>query len=205
MSSSGDDALRAAAERAEITARRNIPQPDDLPVPGDTANLREGPSLHDACLMLLPLVGVWRGEGEIDYPTIDGPYRFAQQVTISHDGRPFLYHEARSWLLDDNGDVIRPAARETGWWRPQGEDTIELLLCHSTGILELFYGSTKGQTAWELGTDAVVRSASAKEVTAAKRLYGLVEGGNLGYVEERAMVGQPMTPHASAILHRVVG
>ncbi|EHR53630.1 protein of unknown function (DUF1794) [Saccharomonospora marina XMU15] len=205
MPTSGDEAIRAAAQRAETTAKRNIPQLADLPIPGDTANLREGPELNDACLALLPLVGVWRGEGEVNYPTIDGPYRFAQQLTISHDGRPFLHHEARSWLLDAEGNVIRPAARETGWWRPQADDTIELLLCHSSGILELFYGTPKSQTTWELGTDAVVRSSTAKEVTAAKRLYGIVAGGDLGYVEERAMVGQPMTPHVSALLHRVVG
>ncbi|MBK1784842.1 FABP family protein [Prauserella cavernicola] len=203
--SSGDEAIRVAAERAEQTAGRNIPQFDDLPIPGDTANLREGENLNDACLALLPLVGVWRGEGEVNYPTIDGPRRFAQQLTIAHDGRPFLFHEARSWLLDDDGNVIRPAARETGWWRPQEDDTIELLLAHSSGILELFYGTPKNQSAWQLATDAVVRTSTAKEVTAAQRLYGIVAGGDLGYVEERAMVGQPMTPHASALLRRVVG
>ncbi|CAM3079646.1 FABP family protein [Saccharomonospora xinjiangensis] len=202
---SGDDAIRAAAERAEKTAHRNVPQFDDLPIPGDTANLREGAELNEACLALLPLVGVWRGEGEVSYPTLDRTYRFAQQLTIAHDGRPFLLHESRTWLLDDNGDVLRLAARETGWWRPQPDDTIELLLAHSTGIVELYYGRPKSQTAWELGTDAVVRSASAKEVTAAKRLYGLVNNGDLGWVEERAMVGQPMTPHCSALLQRVVG
>ncbi|PRX47430.1 uncharacterized protein DUF1794 [Prauserella shujinwangii] len=203
--SSGDEAIQAAAERAEHTGKRNIPQLEGLPIPGDTANLREGPNLNDACLALLPLVGVWRGEGEINYPTIDGPFRFAQQLTISHDGRPFLFHEARSWLLDADGNVIRQAARETGWWRPQPDDTIELLLAHSSGIIELFYGKPAKQAAWELGTDAVVRTASAKEVVAAKRLYGIVGNGDLGYVEERAMVGEPMTPHASALLQRVVG
>jgi hypothetical protein len=202
---SGDDAIRAAAERAEKTAHRNLPQLEDLPIPGDTANLREGASLDDACLALLPLVGVWRGEGEVGYPTLDRSYRFAQQITISHDGRPFLYHEARSWLLDENGEVLRLAARETGWWRPQPDDTIELLLAHSTGIVELYYGKPRSQTAWELGTDAVVRTASAKEVTAAKRLYGIVNNGDLGYVEERAMQGHPMAPHCSAVLQRVVG
>jgi hypothetical protein len=148
---------------------------------------------------------VWRGEGEIDYPTIDGPRKFGQQLTIAHDGRPFLLHEARSWLLDDDGNVIRPAARETGFWRPQPDGTIELLLAHSSGIIELFYGKTSGQASWELGTDAVVRTATAKEVTAGQRLYGIVNNGDLGYVEERAMVGQPLQPHASAILRRVVG
>ncbi|GAA5157373.1 MULTISPECIES: FABP family protein [Amycolatopsis] len=203
--SSGDEAIQAAEERAASTRDRNLPQFEDLPIPGDTANLRQGPNLNDACLALLPLVGVWRGEGEINYSTMEKPVRFAQQLTIAHDGRPFLYHESRSWLLDDEGAVIRPAAREVGWWRPQADDTIELLLTHSSGIMEIFYGKPRNQTSWELGTDAVVRTASAKEVTGAQRLYGLVNNGDLGYVEERAMVGEPMQPHVSAYLRRVVG
>lgn len=205
MDSSGNEAIEAAAQRAEQTGGRNIPQLDDLPIPGDTANLRQGPDLDDACLALLPLIGVWRGEGEVTYPTMDAPQRFAQQLTISHDGRPFLLHESRSWLLDSNGEILRPAARETGWWRPQPDDTIELLLAHSSGIIEMFYGKTRGQNSWELSTDAVVRTATAKEVTGSKRLYGLVAGGDLGFVEERAMVGQPMQPHLSSVLRRIVG
>jgi hypothetical protein len=202
---SGDAAIRAAAERAESTRGRNLPWWDDLPIPNDTANLREGPNLHDACLSLLPLVGVWRGEGEVVYPTLNTTYRFGQQLTIAHDGRPFLSHEARAWLLDDDNQVIRPAAREVGWWRPQPDDTIELLLTHAFGIVEIFYGSPQSQTSWELATDIVMRTATAKEVNGAKRLYGLVNNGDLAYVEERAMVGQPLQPHTSAYLRRVAG
>ncbi|MTD58078.1 FABP family protein [Amycolatopsis pithecellobii] len=202
---SASDAIQAAEQRAESTRDRNVPQFDDLPIPVDSANLRQGPNLNDACLALLPLVGVWRGEGEINYSTMEKPVKFAQQLTIAHDGRPFLFHEARAWLLDDEGKVIRPAAREVGWWRPQPDDTIELLLAHATGVLEIFYGKPLNQTSWQLGTDAVVRTATAKEVTGAQRLYGLINNGDLGYVEERAMVGQPMQPHASAHLRRVAG
>lgn len=205
MPGSGDAAIRVAEQRAQSTRARNLPQFDDLPVPGDTANLREGPNLNDACLALLPLVGVWRGEGEIDYPTIEGPQRFGQQITFAHDGRPFLYYEARSWLLDADGKVIRPAHREVGWWRPQADDTIEVLISTATGIVEIYYGTPRTQTSWELATDIVTRTASAKEVNAAKRLYGIVNSGDLAYVEEIAMMGQPMQPHVSAYLSRVVG
>ncbi len=203
--SSGDAAVRAAAERARSTRHRNLPQFDDLPIPGDTANLREGPELHEQCLSLLPLVGVWRGGGEVVYPTIDGPIRFGQQVVFAHDGRPFLSYESRSWLLDEEGAVIRPAAREMGWWRPQPDGTIELLLAHSSGITEIFYGQTRTMTSWELATDIVTRTASAKEVNAAHRLYGIINNGDLAYVEERAMVGHPLQPHISSYLARVVG
>ncbi|MGH3828405.1 MAG: FABP family protein, partial [Pseudonocardiaceae bacterium] len=66
-------------------------------------------------------------------------------------------------------------------------------------------GRPLNQTSWELATDAVARSSTAKEVSGAHRLYGIVEGGDLAYVEQRAMVGQPMQPHVSIRLSRVVG
>ena len=37
---------------------------------------------------------------------------------------------------------------------------IELLLAHSAGYVELFYGSPLNQASWELATDALARSKS---------------------------------------------
>ncbi len=190
---------------APDSPRRNRPRFDDLPVPDDTANLREGPSLHDQCLGLLPLVGVWRGAGESVYPTIEGPYTFGQQIVFAHDGRPFLSYESRSWLLGPDGEIIRAAARETGFWRPQPDGELEVILTHASGITEIFYGRARNLTSWEIETDAVVRTSSAKDVTASHRLYGLVEGGDLAYVDERAMMGQQLQPHLSARLSRIAG
>ncbi|RJQ76564.1 FABP family protein [Pseudonocardiaceae bacterium YIM PH 21723] len=203
--SSGDAALIAAEERAKHTRDRNQPQWLDLPIADDTANLRLGANLHDACLALLPLVGVWRGEGEADYPSIDGPYRYGQQITFSHDGRPFLMYESRSWILNEDGSIKRLAARELGFWRPQADDTIEVLISHNTGIQELYVGKPLNNTSWEFGTDAVVRTSTAKDTGGATRLYGIVDNGDLAYVEERAMSGHPLQPHISARLARVVG
>jgi hypothetical protein len=193
------------ANAARDSPRRNRPRFDDLPVADDTANLREGPDLHEQCLGLLPLIGVWRGEGEVVYPTIDGPYRYGQQIVFAHDGRPFLSYESRAWLLGPDGEVLRPAARETGFWRPQPGGELEVLITHATGITEVFYGRAGSLTSWDIETDAVVRTASAKEVTGSHRLYGLVEGGDLAYVDERAMEGQPLQPHLSARLSRIAG
>ncbi|GAA0506178.1 UPF0678 fatty acid-binding protein-like protein [Saccharopolyspora subtropica] len=202
---SGDAAVAAAAERAKLTRHRNVPEFDDLPGPGDTANLRMGPSLNDACLALLPLVGVWRGEGEANHPSLPETYRFIQQVTIAHDGRPFLTYESRAWRLDgEGGNVVGLAFRETGFWRPHPDDTIELMLLHSSGVAELFFGKPRNQTSWEFGTDAVLRSPTGEDVTAASRLYGVVDG-SLAYVEERATSEHELQPRLSAKLDRVVG
>lgn len=197
--------ITGPAHAAPDSAERNRPRFADLPVPDDTANLREGPDLHDQCLGLLPLIGVWRGVGEVAYPTIEGPLAYGQQLVFAHDGRPFVAYEARAWLLGPDGEVLRPSARETGFWRPQPDGEIEVLITHATGIMEIFYGRARTLTSWEMATDAVVRTASAKEVTASHRLYGLVEGGDLAYVDERQMVGQPLQPHLSARLSRIAG
>lgn len=201
----GNEAVRAAEERAQHTRHRNLPQFDDLPGVGDTANLRMGPSLHDDLLSLLPLVGVWRGEGEANHPSLDASYRFLQQITIAHDGRPFLSYEALSWQLDSEGGAVgEPDFREFGFWRPQPDESIELMLLHSTGVSELFIGKPRSQTSWEFGTDAVLRSPTGADVTAASRLYGIVEG-SLAYVEERATSQHELQPRLSAKLDRVVG
>ena len=159
---SGDDAVAAAAERAKTTAARNIPAFGDLPGPADTANLREGANLHDALLALLPLVGVWRGEGE--GRGSHGDYRFGQQIVVSHDGGDYLIWEARSWRLTDTGEYAGASLRESGFWRfvndpadPSESQAIELLLAHSAGYIELFYGRPLSQSSWELVTDALAR------------------------------------------------
>ncbi|ADT97718.1 MULTISPECIES: FABP family protein [Mycolicibacterium] len=207
---SGDDAVAAAAERARQTAARNIPVFDDLPLPSDTANLREGVDLDDALLALLPLIGVWRGEGE--GRDAHGDYRFGQQIIVSHDGADYLNWEARSWRLDDGGDYDRRDLRETGFWRfvndpndPGESQAIELLLAHSSGYIELFYGRPLNQASWELVTDALARSKSGVLVGGAKRLYGIIEGGDLAYVEERVDADGGLVPHLSARLSRFVG
>ena len=207
---SGDDAVAAAVERAKTTAARNIPVFDDLPLPADTANLRKGANLNDALLALLPLVGVWRGEGE--GRGAGGDYRFGQQIVVSHDGGDYLNWEARSWRLNAEGDYEAPGLRETGYWRVSVDpaDTseslaIELLLAHSAGYVELFYGSPINQSSWELVTDALARSKSGMLVGGAKRLYGIVEGGDLAYVEERVDADGGLVPHLSARLSRFVG
>jgi hypothetical protein len=173
------------------------------PIPAATTDVHSGPPLHKDCRAVRDLVGVWRGEGSVDYPTIKGPTRFGQQITISHDGRPFLKHEAQAWLLDADGNVLRPAACEAGWWRSYQDWRVELLLSHNTGILELFYGGGY-EHGWNVFTsNTVLCAATAKEVRAAERQYTRRADGGIDYTESRAMMGQPMTPHVRAELHRV--
>ena len=152
------------------------------------------------------LVGGWAGAGVVGYPTMDDR-RFGQEVDFAHDGRPFLSYRSRTWLLDDEGERVRPLATESGYWRPAGptEDgqgtEVELLLSHPTGFVEIYIGEVRGPRI-TLQTDMVARTRTAKEYNSATRMYGLVEG-DLLWVMDMAAVGEPLTSHASARLKRV--
>lgn len=156
------------------------------------------------------LIGRWIGVGTGQYPTIDD-FRFGQEVSFSTDGRPFLSYSSRSWLLDDEGNRVKPLATEAGFWRPQEGNTVEVMLSHPTGYAEIWYGSLEvtglenatvtGARA-ELRTDVVARTHSAKDYTSGHRLYGLVEG-RLLWTYDMAAVGQPLVNHLAASLTRV--
>ena len=154
---------------------------------------------HASLGPLLFLLGRWEGAGVGGYPTIEG-FRFGQEISFSHNGKPYLIYTSRTWLLDDAGNIGRPLAMESGFWRPQPGNQLEVLLAHPTGLVEVYLGEISG-TKIEMATDAVVRTSSAKEVTAGRRLYGMI-GADLGYAYDMAAVGQPLQAHLSAQLKR---
>jgi len=167
--------------------------------PGGGA-LQDGHELHPSLAPLRFLLGRWEGAGVVGYPTIESA-NFGQEITFGHNGKPFLIYASRTWLLADDGSIGRPLAMETGFWRPQPDGVVEVVLAHPTGITEIYIGQQAG-TKIELATDAVVRTTTAKEVTAGKRLYGLI-GADLGWAYDMAAMGQPLQSHVSARLRRV--
>ena len=150
---------------------------------------------HGDLAPLAFLLGTWRGEGVGGYPTMES-FRYGEEVTFRHNGKPFLAYTQKTWALDDG----RPLHAETGYWRPRPDGAVEVVLAHPTGIVEIYYGTVTGQRV-EIATDVVARTTSAKEVTALKRLYGLVEG-KLMYAVDMAAVGEPLQSHLSATLER---
>jgi hypothetical protein len=165
-----------------------------------TAGTGAGAGIHPGLAPLEFLLGTWEGAGVGGYPTIES-FQFGQEISFSHNGKPFLAYTSRTWLLDPEGNPGRPLATETGFWRPQPGNRVEVLLAHPTGISEIYLGEVTG-TRIELATDVVARTSSAKEVTAGHRLYGLV-GADLAYAYDMAAVGQPLQSHISAQLKRV--
>ncbi|HEX2705503.1 MAG TPA: FABP family protein [Candidatus Lustribacter sp.] len=158
------------------------------------------PTLAAELVPVAWLVGRWEGAGVVGYPTIESRH-FGQELVVSHDGRGFLEWQSRAWLLDAGGTRVKSSAVELGFLRPAPDGEVELLLVHPTGILELYYGPVSPARI-ELRTDGVMRSPQAKEYSAARRVYGLVDSA-LMWVMDMAAVGQPLQSHLSAQLKRV--
>lgn len=157
---------------------------------------------------------------------------FGQRLTFTHDGLPYLNYASYTWLLDDDhtphvsetgywrlsrdahpGDVgpgmlpgvgSRPFSTAEQVETLRNDDDafdIEVNVVHPSGVTELYLGQIKGPRI-DLATDAVVRTAGAKEYSAATRIYGLVEN-RLLWAWDIAALGQPLRNHSSGSLDRV--
>jgi len=201
----GNEAVNLAAEQSKKTAHRNIPGLgfEELALADDTANLRQGPSLHDGLLALLPLVGVWSGSGQANDNGEE--YAFGQHLVVSHDGENYLRFESRTWRLDSEGNPAGADQREVGFWRISLKDEIEVTLTNSRGLVEIMYGEPVNERAWQLeSASTIVTATGPASHGPGKRLYGLMPNNNLGWVDERHVDGE-MRPYMSAELVRIAG
>lgn len=179
------------------------------------------------------LVGQWHGEGVVGYPGIEET-AFTQDVVVDHDGGPYLSYTSTirlvvapddaSALADPDGAPAPDApvtedeepgpvwSTEQGYWRipperPEGMGSelhpVELLLADPSGHVAVFVGAT-GNGRIDLVSDLIARTATGAEITAGKRLYGLVQG-ELMWAHDLAAFGQELQSYASARLSRVVG
>ncbi len=167
--------------------------------------------IPDEVLPLSWLLGQWVGVGTGHYPTIED-FRFGQELSFTCDGRPFIAMNSRSWILDDQGNRVRPGATESGFFRPRPDNQFEALFSHPTGFAEVWHGRVTiadiqdariTRASLEMTTDTVMRTESAKEYIGGQRLYGLVPDGDLAWTFDMSAMGEPLTNHLAAKLQRV--
>ncbi|MDO5730184.1 FABP family protein [Corynebacterium sphenisci] len=231
----GNDAVSLAAEQARSTAGRNISDLPGLPVPADTANLRQGPDIHEGLLALLPLVGVWRGTGRRN--AADGDHGVGVQIVFSHDGQNHLRHDIRVWRLDEGrapaeddaapegaaapeeaaepgegagapetpAPGVAPLYRETGFWRISDSDELEVVAAHSTGAVEIFYGEPISERAWEMRSASTMVTATGPADLGAGRRLFGLMPNNDLGWVDERMVAEEFVPRISAELSRWAG
>lgn len=137
----------------------------------------------------------WLADGEEPRPLFSeiGYWRLARALGDADPG---------PGMLPGLGEpVFRTADAVETLRNAQGGFDLEVSIVHPGGVSELYLGQVKGPRI-DLATDAVVRTASAKEYAAATRLYGLVEE-HLLWAWDIAALGQDLRTHASGRLARV--
>ena len=154
--------------------------------------------VHDDVKPLAWLIGKWGGRGHGEWG--DTKFEFTQEVTFRHDGRPYLEYTSRSWLINPDGSMIKPAAGETGYWQVKPNNVLEVVIAHNLGIVETWVGQHQGAKI-QLVHDRAVLAPSAKPVTGGSRLYGLVEG-QLFLAYDMEAMGKDLQPHVWASLER---
>ncbi len=151
------------------------------------------------------LVGAWRGTGEVGYPGVPRAEVVAD-VVVEHDGGPYLAWTSTLRLAGED----HVWSTERGFWRvppdrpedlPADRYPVELLLVDPAGHLTLYAG-VAGSGRIDLASDLVARTPDAAELSAASRLYGLVEG-ELLWTWDIAAFGEPLQSYASARMARL--
>ncbi len=151
--------------------------------------------LHPALAPLAFLLGTWRGDGSGHYPTIE-PFAYVEEISFVHVGKPWLLYTQRTRHATED----RPLHAETGYWRPVGEGTVEVVMAYPTGHVEIAEGTVRG-TSVEVVTSTLAAAPTAKRVDRVERRI-TVEGDELQYVLAMAAVGEPLTDHLEATLRR---
>jgi uncharacterized protein YceH (UPF0502 family) len=147
---------------------------------------------------LAPFVGAWIGAGHGTYPTI-AAFGYVEEIDLRPvPGKPMLAYRSSTRSRDDG----RALHGESGFWRLVGAESVELVLAHGSGVVEVAEGVVEGGDLI-VATTQVARSSTAKEVSAVERRYR-VDGDTFTYELSMAAVGQPLLPHLSATLGRPV-
>ncbi|MCW4386124.1 FABP family protein [Salinibacterium sp. SYSU T00001] len=170
------------------------------PVAGESREFEFGQRVsfsHDGSNYLNYSSSTWivdpTAEGAAPLTAESGYWRLARPMTEGDPGPGMLPAVgAKPYSTAEDVETLRNAA--------EGFD-LEVSIIHPGGVSELYLGQVKGPRI-DLATDAIMRSADAKEHSASTRLYGLVDN-HLLWAWDIAALGQQLTSHASARLARV--
>ncbi|MFJ9962990.1 FABP family protein [Streptomyces avermitilis] len=159
--------------------------------------------LHKDLVPLAFLLGNWAGAGVHDFPGSE-KCNFGQEVSFTHDGRDFLEYHSHTWVLDADGNKVRPLETEFGFWRVDAARKVEAVMTRDDGVVEIWYGELAAKKPQiDLVTDAVARTAAAGPYSGGKRLYGYVKS-DLMWVGEKQTPEVELRPYMSAHLKKVV-
>lgn len=166
------------------------------PEPGPTATSIKVDPFSPALVPLARFIGMWRGVGVGEYPTIKD-FAYTEEIELRPvPGKPMLAYRSTTNAAEDG----RSMHGESGWLRIIGDSAVELIVAQGPGLVEVSEGFVEeGEIL--LGSTLIGGSSTAKSVTATERRYR-TDGDTLTYDVAMAAVGLPLTHHLQARLTR---
>ena len=156
--------------------------------------------LDPSLVALAWLIGHWARTGNGTW-TGRGDFSYGCRIDFADNGGPYLHYLCQMFELDEDGSPLRPLSMETGFWRPQPDASLEVVMAHPDGYAEVWFGSITGAKI-ELTTDAVARTLNAADsYTGGHRLYGQVDG-DLLFTVDRATEDHQLQNYLWARLRR---
>lgn len=154
------------------------------------------PDIHEEVEPIAFLLGTWRGEGKGVYPTIDD-FAYGEEIEFRHNGKPFLIYAQKTWSLADSSLMHS----EMGYWRPQTEGKLEVVLAHPFGSTEILEGQVSG-TEISLASTGLLHTSTGSAIHATNRTLA-IEDGELVYTMAMSVGEQPLQNHLTGRLKKV--
>lgn len=157
---------------------------------------------HDGTPHLTYRCDAWLApEGESSADGTESTIPLFSEIGFWRLSRPLGDGDAGPGMLPPTGEPVFQTADSVETLRNErGAFDVEVTLVQPGGVSELYLGEIKGPRI-DLASDAVLRSATAKEYSSATRLYGLVDN-HLLWAWDIAALGQSLRTHASGRLAR---
>lgn len=153
----------------------------------------------DVAEIIAALVGVWRGEGEGGYPTLE-PFRYREVTEIvERYDHPALRFDQRTWKLANGDEVV--SHWETGLLRISSDGTV-LLHNAQPGRTETMSGSwEKEGIGWVMSLRSTGFAGDGRVTHSTRTLR--ITPGELAYEMQMETTSNPeMTVHLQARLSR---
>ncbi|HTL40335.1 MAG TPA: FABP family protein [Pseudolysinimonas sp.] len=154
---------------------------------------------HDGAPHVQYSCSAWLLDGEGDSTSTTPLYSELGYWRLS---RPLGDGDPGPGMLPRTADAVYTTADAVETLRNErGAFDLEVSIVQPGGVSEVYVGEVNGPRI-DLATDAVMRTAGAKDYAAATRLYGLVDD-HLLWAWDIAALGQDLRTHASGRLARV--
>lgn len=167
------------------------------------ANIPERPIVveatfgHDGGPYLNYTATTWLLDGELDglETSVDQADLVAGDVWATESG----YWRVAPTAPEDARELTDSGQEQSSSGPPVTQ--LEVVLAEPSGHASIYLGGAAGPRV-DLATDLIARTETGAEITAAKRMYGLV-GGELMWATDMAAFGQEMASYSSGRLQRM--